>query len=654
MSKNKVFEKALEQFKENTGVIKNNKKYMDFMTEIKRIEAVAAKKHPLVKEYINYHREAEKRQNTLIGRMAKEMRNIAAKQEVFKIAAEMCKNKEDRDKLLNQVEALNNSPAMNAYENYINGLKYLAGMTNEIKPEVSKFFEDELHVPLLKDHEEYEKFRQVELKKLDEDLQREGKNVKAEVMDQYRKLVARTKARELFSKRNVDFMAIERQFIGDYTSKKGAVATDPYNNRMTPTAFCMARMLLNGYRLEDIFDPRALLEEKKKVGQEYIDRREKKDTTWYANEMYKGAEAAMKAFHKYISDYKKELKTEDDLAMHSNNLARLSTLCFDLYQELNRAKSYSDKTFKTEADMVNLGSKIEKYQIGGGTATSTSIVYDPSMLCSTFLSMEIQRQMSTKLLLNEIQKENPDLDSILLGPSDKAALNNQLELIEDIKSMFDKNDDFDFENMDTPKLKTLVSMMSTEYVEKNNLKYVLPKKPVYVKNAPDKSFYKNGTKLEIVLSAHNKQIIETNIPAKMDEFFKGMENKDFRGKEKNNSPEFNQMMKAYDQIIEKFGAGELKNAEYIDEMKKLKTAANAYISAKRDQKGYSSSKLSDKTINAKMLGLEKGSGIFSAQGKDRYEFAINLVSNIDNLETEFKHLAKQEAELENDGMDMNK
>ena len=72
------------------------------------------------------------------------------------------------------------------------------------------------------------------------------------------------------------------------------------------------------------------------------------------------------------------------------------------------------------------------------------------------------------------------------------------------------------------------------------------------------------------------------------------------------------------------------------ELKKLKEAAAEYIKAKRAQKGYESLTVPDDTIDAQMLGKEKGGkSIFTTRGRDRYDFAVKLVKNITKLEMQY-------------------
>ena len=76
-------------------------------------------------------------------------------------------------------------------------------------------------------------------------------------------------------------------------------------------------------------------------------------------------------------------------------------------------------------------------------------------------------------------------------------------------------------------------------------------------------------------------------------------------------------------------------------MKDLKVAAEAYVAAKRAQKGYEAKGTLDEEIDDKMLGKESGASIFTTRGKDRYKFAINILEQVQELENKFGSIEKQ-------------
>ena len=82
-------------------------------------------------------------------------------------------------------------------------------------------------------------------------------------------------------------------------------------------------------------------------------------------------------------------------------------------------------------------------------------------------------------------------------------------------------------------------------------------------------------------------------------------------------------------------------------LKKLKEAAEEYIRAKRAQKGYASKTVPEATIDAQMLGKEKGgASIFTSRGKDRYEFALKLIERATILENRINEYEKQNPSVE--------
>ena len=89
-------------------------------------------------------------------------------------------------------------------------------------------------------------------------------------------------------------------------------------------------------------------------------------------------------------------------------------------------------------------------------------------------------------------------------------------------------------------------------------------------------------------------------------------------------------------------------------MESLKKAALEYISAKRAQKGYHVENQLNQEIDDKMLGKEKGSSIFTTKGKERYQFALNIIKNIKKTEKSIGSLEKKEPEkvMEDEGMSL--
>jgi hypothetical protein len=151
-------------------------------------------------------------------------------------------------------------------------------------------------------------------------------------------------------------------------------------------------------------------------------------------------------------------------------------------------------------------------------------------------------------------------------------------------------------------------------------------------------------KMECVVSRGGKQLVATDVPVRVDDCFKNLESKKFRGKEEKNSIEFNKMMEEYDKACGNLNYDKA-DKDNLEALKDLKEAAKAYIIAKRNQKGYTSEKMLDDKVDLVMMGKEKGGrSIFTTQGRDRYEFAVKVMANIFNIE---KHYKEPEMQMEN-------
>ena len=693
----KLLDEAKKQLENKKELLKDNPTIMSIRARKEAINKIADGKNPLIKEYINLHKAAEKYPNTYIGKMAKEVQNIAIEQEIYKTAISMCEDKKVIAELNEKLGQLGNDPAIEAYDKYLKGLEYLAGQTEEVEPEVRDFFRNELRVPLLEGNETYnlhrlgyDKYVETENRKLDarqaalieekaahdkakQELEEKEKQtgepsperkalatkeiaLKSEedniankrndldVLEdpdasegriEYHNVIAKTKARELFSKQALGRDVIMESFVGKQLPK---TYKHPYADRWSPLTFCVAKMLREKYTIEEIMDPKAHLDVKKRIGDEYLQHRENGDAEWYINEMFEGAHALMGAFKKYVKDHKEELKTEQDLTMHMGTLGILSITCFDMFQELlMRCKEY-DKEFKikTEAEYDNLADEVSSYHIGAATGGSVGIAYDDINFNAEHICDEIGRQLCTKMLLEEIQKDEPNLENVLISIKEKGKMSRQLATMPEFKSVFSEGfvsaDDLTAEDF-----KQLATMQSVEFVEKKNIRYDRAQNPTKVTKEPETVCNNliTGDNIDFVVSRGGKQLIATDIPVRTDNFLKNMEDKKFRGKESSNSNEFNNMMVVYDQTISNTGAGKT-NAEKLEALSALKTAAAAYIDAKRAQKGYPATGELNESVDNKMLGREKGGkSIFTTQGKDRYEFAVKLVTSITKLEVKY-------------------
>ena len=272
-----ALEQALRKMKTGEGILKNNERINKFAQERKDIDSFVEKKHPVVKEYINLHKVAETKSYTNIGRMVRDMKNIAAEQEALKMAAEMCTDANDKEGLMQAVKDLDNHPAMLAYEKYIRGLKYLSGMEENLDKDVKEFFEEDMRV-LIGQNKDYTELRNKVIKPATTEA---GK-----ANQEFQKLTAEAKAIEIYSKSGVlSHVGICKQFLG-VRELNGTIGL--FRDRMTPALFCVAQMIKQGYSIEEVTNPRLFINEKKRIGEEYLRRREsntKEDQRWYISRM---------------------------------------------------------------------------------------------------------------------------------------------------------------------------------------------------------------------------------------------------------------------------------------------------------------------------------------------------------------------------------
>ena len=757
-----ILEDAKNQLTNNKGILKDSPIIQQFVEARKKIDETAATKNPLVKEYVDIHKEAEKNQNTTIGRMTREMKNIAAQHMIYVTAIEMSKDEEEKHRLKEMADELVKHPAVAAYGKYIEGLRYLSGEIYEVNPDVEKFFQEEMRVPLQKHDSKYEAYRlgveeyvkheterlsnleielqkkllefnkklqdldvkereekiihekllkllndEIALKKEREEFEQNKESMEPSVQtskdhelvnkenliklgkvsfarkygsqeridlvneisrmeielkgiptqkeqiviinspevqekqDEYQKAIAKMKARELFEKQMLIYDSLEKDFIGDYRYRKDKAKIHPFRDRQTPTTICIAMMLMDGYKLEDIMDPTALRDKKKKIGQRYIDHRQNGDVKWYLQNMYDGSFAMMDAFKKYVIDHKDELKTEQDLAMHAGTLGVLSQACFDMFQELSKCKEANEgNLYKTNEEFEILEKKISAYGWAADLGLSQVVKYEIDWLSADAVVSEMGRQLGTKMLLDEIQKKNPDIESVMIGVHEQKKLDNQLIALPEFRMIYGNDESVDIYKFSKDDFKQLAFMQSGEFIEKNNIRFDRLKYPTKVTKDLEAilSFIKKGENLNCIVSSNGKQL------AAVDNII---------GNAKDNSAVFNKMIEEYDKALYNTGF-QITSAEKPEKLKDLKDAAMAYINAKREQKGYDSKSVPDQTIDAQMLGKEKGGrSIFTERGRDRYEFALEIVTKI--MEVEKKHekdeVQKQDVEIQKDELD---
>jgi hypothetical protein len=184
-------------------------------------------------------------------------------------------------------------------------------------------------------------------------------------------------------------------------------------------------------------------------------------------------------------------------------------------------------------------------------------------------------------------------------------------------------------------------MQSGEFIKKNNIRFDRLKYPTKVTKDLEAilSFIKKGENLNCIVSSNGKQL------AAVDNII---------GNAKDNSAVFNKMIEEYDKALFKTDFV-ISSAKKPEELKDLKEAAIAYINAKRAQKGYDSKSVPNDTIDAQMLGKEKGGkSIFTERGRDRYEFALEIVTKVMDVEKRYEkdEMQKESAEIQEDELDV--
>ena len=646
------------------GVMVSNERIQKFVQEKQGIDEFAAEKNPLIKEYINLHKEAEKRPYTKIGRMKKAMKEIALHQEVYKEAAKLCENEADKKALLDEIETLNNSPEMAAYEKYVEGLKFLAGMIDEPKKEVVDFFAMVLQEQLPVDKSNIYELYRGGLDSWDENQNKKSEilgldNDAKELNEEYQKKVAAAKARELFAKNQRALKSIEAQFVGSGVIKEGE-GTPGFRGRMAPSAFFIGRMLAKKYSLEQILDPNELVKEKKAVGEEYLAHFEKKDTQWALEMIYENSQYMMEAVKKYAKDHKSEMKTEEDLVMHGSTFGLLAHLCFDNIQELEHiriSKSYQGCFVNiSQEETKAMEDKLEKYTYASGMGWNLKINYELHTVNAIDTKKEIARQMCMKTMLDEIQKDEPDLENQLLSNDEYDMLVKQLDHMDEVQDIFGDDVNIDTESLTNEKVEVLVSMMSFKFVNDKKLQYHNPKITVKVKKVSqdlEADEFEEGQKLDKVVTANGKQLVETDLPAITEQHLSNLEKKNLRGKESGNSKEFNDMMRSFDETIGKMSKEKFLDDDFLKQLNKLKFAATQYIEAKRKQKGHIEAGVPNIAIDNKMLGKDsgkntekvKGGSIFTSRGKARYEFALKAIMRVTELENKIREYPKPRPQM---------
>jgi hypothetical protein len=211
----------------------------------------------------------------------------------------------------------------------------------------------------------------------------------------------------------------------------------------------------------------------------------------------------------------------------------------------------------------------------------------------------------------------------------------------EFKEIYGDNVNTNFHYLSKEDVRQLAYLQSMDFIDKNNIRFDRMKHPTKATKGLNNIIYNinKNEKIECVVSANGKQLIAVD---------------NILGNAKDNSAVFNKMIEEYDKALFKTDFV-ISSAKKPEELKDLKEAAIAYINAKRAQKGYDSKSVPNDTIDAQMLGKEKGGkSIFTERGRDRYEFALEIVTKIMDVEKRYEkdEMQKESAEIQEEELDV--
>lgn len=627
--------KATEQTKKGNNILKDNEQIKGFVAQKKEIETALRKKNPLLGEYYKLFLEQEKNPGTYIGRLAEQVKEQAVKMEILDRAINLCKDEADKAGLREVRNQLAESGVMKSYQNYLEGLKYVAGMTDTLRPEIKSLFANELRTPIASGKE----FMEIRSENVQPTKDRE------ELLDRaFQKGIAQVKAQKIFGRALLidSKRALDEQVFGDWPEKQRENNNSPvFRGRNTPLYTCIGKLVADGYNLEDILDPNKLIDEKAKVGDLYKSKLAENDSAWYAQQIYQNAHAMMDAIQKYVMKYKDELTSERGFAHHANRLGIACHMCFDAIQEIDYAKE-KDPDFVKNMGLTNEGleelkDRLMQYRFATLPFEGLKQEYSLWKNCADGLYPLIVEQIQMENLYKEISKEKPDLDHAILSVEGEAELRFQPSTIPELKPLM--NESGNMNDLSKDQVKFMIAVNDGSFVKEQKMGFQMADRLIKVTERPETiesySDFVPGKEMRFVLVKDGKQYIKTDIPADMGAYFTNMEKGkgDFRGKAKDNSNEFNSMIAAYDAALSKLGSDSAKN---VQELQGLKSMASAYILAKREQKGYTGTSVDNKAIDDQMLGKAKGASIFTSRGKERYEFAAKIVETVTQIENAMK------------------
>ena len=373
--------------------------------------------------------------------------------------------------------------------------------------------------------------------------------------------------------------------------------------------------------------------------------------------MTKGSEALMDATIKYMEEHKDELKNEEDIALHGNRLGLLVHYCYDMSQEIQNCiggkerRPFAEKTGKSHEYMDHLVDRLNKYG-SLNNWISSKVPENLNYIEKDKVSNIVVNQIQVKHLLEMIEKGEPNMESQFLDFQQSYDLKVQMFEMPEIKDNMRLGATHTKDS-----IKIFGNIMNGKFIREKQLDYVIPE---YTMSAKEEMLDENeipniskGQQLSSVLMSGEEQVVATDVPLKnkMGQLLGELESKreGFRGKSKDNSNEFNNLLKTFDEIVSNLNQKDITDEKRLENLAQIKKIAGAYILAKREQKGYTSKSIPDKEVDKKMLGLIKGGkSIFTTRGKERYAFAERLIGHAMNLENAIKEsqMSKEQKEAQ--------
>lgn len=648
-NKNEIKQQALNAAKEKLKTTEAARQVSSIHQQLeglkRKTDEASNQKVPWLREYYKLFTKQESNPNLAIGRMAKAKNDIVLKQGVLITAAELCEDPTVKEELLRESEELKNHQAIKNYEKYTQGLAYIVGEREQLEDDVKLFFQKELGCKIT----QQKIFKEDRVRNI-----QEVRSTESDLEQQYMEEVAAINAQQVYAVEGLDYyMPLTDQFLSDWPLSERPKETQ-YRDRMSPGAVCVAYMLRKGYSIEEILDPEQFKEEKKEIGQLYREKREANDINWLAEQMSAGSEALMGAVIKYMKDHKAELKNTQDMAFHANSLGILVQYCFDMSQEIQfcikdrsgNRKPFAEGIGKSYEEMEHLADRLNKFSSMNNWIVGRKIPLTMRYAQRDSVCEILANQIELNHVLDMIENDEPDMESHLLGPEEHLELKWQIFTIPEMDQNMEES-----VKPTQEAVKAVGKMLNGTAVKEKQLDYVVPEYTISAKNAIIDEWgieqRSEKRKVPVVFTKEEKQVITTDVPAKMGPFLRELESKrsNFRGEAKKNSDAFNTLLNVYDKVVENMCKDDTSYEEKLKNLAELKAAASNYMGEKRKQKGHTSKDIPDYEVDKQMLGLIKGGkSIFTTRGKERYGFAERLVGHSIKMEKAVKEAqAKQKA-----------